>query len=464
MEDKQKKQAGPVDIPDAEAPRKPAPRPKTAAKPATGAKRPPSGKKPATGKKPVKRPAKKPAPPEDDLPPWLGKLVDWIADIPGKLKKLPGWLATLPGKFVKLWGSWFYRVYFPVVGLALIAIFFGWHWLDGFAADYEASQPVHVADEVTQIFASGDYDRVYELDTAAQELSGGDRAFYVDSLSQLAAGRTVDCVSAFSSDKNELKYNVTLDGAKFATFTLVPSGRTTAHGNTLWQLGTVTTNVALESTVTPADPNQAPYRIQALPDYTVTVNGQPLTAENVTRTGIPTLPDNFLPKGLTAPTLTEYGFYSEEGAPQISVTAADGTALTPVEESQNVWVCGLQEDQTAKAQYSETIIKMAQRIAKYTTQDTSRNNALSGVWSNSPAEEIIKKFNNGWAPSHKEETFENMEVSDFIVLSDECLVCHVSFDYILTSKRENDYTYPTEYTFCIVRKGGEGKLYNILFH
>ena len=457
MEDKQKQQAGPVDIPDAEAPRQPAPRPKAAAKPAAAKKQSPAGKKPAAKKKPVKRPVKKAAPPEDDLPPWLGKIVDWVADIPDKLRKLPG-------KFVSLWGSWFYRVYFPLVGLALILIFFGWNWLGGFARDYEAAQPVHVADEVTQIFTTGDYDRIYELDTEAQALSGGDRAFYVDSLSRLAAGRTVDCIPAFSSDKNEMKYNITLDGTKFATFTLVPNGQTTAHGNTLWQLGTVTTNVVLESTVTPADPNQAPYRIQALPEYTVTVNGRTLTAEDVTRTGIPTLPDNFLPRGITAPTLTEYGFYSEEGAPRISVTAADGTALTPVEESQNIWVCGLREDEALKSQYSESIIKMAQRIAKYTTQDTSRNNALSGVWSNSPAEEIIKKFNNGWAPSHKEESFENMEVSQFAALTDECLVCHVTFDYILTSKRENDYTYPTEYTFCIVRRNGDGKLYNLLFH
>ena len=430
-------------------------------RPATGMakKRPPQG-----AKKPVKKAVKKPAPPEDDLPVWLAKLVDWVADVPEKLSKFPGWLATLPGKFVKLWGSWFYRIYFPAVALALIGIFIGWHWLEGFAADYEASQPAHVADQVAELFSVGDYNRIYDLDSAAQNLSGGDRAFYVDSLTTLSAGRAVDCVPAFSRDKNVLNYNVTLDGAKFATFTLVPSGQTTAHGNTLWRLGTVTTNVALESKVTPIDPNQLPYRVQALPEFTVMVDGRVLTAEDVTRTGIPILPDGFLPKGMAAPTLTEYGFSSENETPQLSVTAADGSNLTPVEESAGIWVCGPREDTAMKAQYEESIVKMAQRIAKYTTQDVSRNAALSGVMSNSPAEDIIKKFNNNWAPSHKEESFENIEVSDFIVLSDECLVCHVSFDYILTSKRQNDYTYPTAYTFCIVRRNGEGKLYNLLFH
>ena len=113
---------------------------------------------------------------------------------------------------------------------------------------------------------------------------------------------------------------------------------------------------------------------------------------------------------------------------------------------------------------SENIMKMARLIAKYTTQDVSRGAALEYVLSGSPAEEKIKKFNNGWAPSHKEERFEDMEVSDFWVLSEDCLVCHVKFTYILTSKRQNDYPYPTDYTFCIRRRNGEGKLYDVVFH
>ncbi len=473
-ENKNIQQPGPIDIPDAAQPTrtdsaaKPRPaaaKPKAAAKPGAAAKPRPAGTAPAKkgAKKAVKR---KPAPAaqEDDLPVWLQKVVDWAADLPEKLKRLPGKLKTLPGKFRKLWGSWFYRVYFPLVALALIAMIIGWRWLDGFAADYESAQPVHVADQVAALFAQGDYDRLYELDAAAQELSGGDRAFYVDSLSQLAAGKSVDCMQAFSSNKDVLNYTVTLDGQKFASFTLVPSGQTTAHNNTLWRLGTVTTHVALESQVTPADPNMAPYRVRALPEYAVTVDGRPLSAEDVTQTGIALLPEDFLPEGVTAPTLTEYGFYSENDVPQIAVAAPDGTALTPVEETPGIWVCGPREDEAMKAQFTEGIVKTAQRIAKYTTQDVSRNAALDNVLSGSPAEETIKKFNNGWAPSHKEERFEDMEVSDFWVLSEDCLVCHVKFTYILTSRRQNNYPYPTDYTFCVLRRNGEGRLYNLLFH
>lgn len=468
MEDKQKNNTPePLDIPDAAAK---ADKPVATASPgsAPGHK----GPKPGQAKKaPARKPAKKKAalpPQEDELPEWLGRLVDWFADIPKNLKRLGRWLGpklrALPGKFKGLFGSWYYRIYFPLVALALIGIVVGLHWLNGFAADYETAQPIHVADQVAQMFVEGDYDRLYDLDTAAQTLSGGDRAFYVQSLGEAAAGKQVEWSNAFSSVKDEMRYNVTLDGSRFASFTLVPSGQTTAHGNTLWQLGSVTTNVMLESEVAPTDPNQMPYRVRALPDYTVTVDGRTLTQDDVTRTGIAILPENFLPSGVTAPTLTEYGFTSENTPPQITVTDPSGAQLVVKSESEDIWVCGMQEDIATRDKYSEAVIKMAQRIAKFTTQDVSRSAALENVVTGSPAEEYLRKFNNSWAPSHKSESFENMEVSDFCVLSEDCITCHVKFDYILTSRRKNDYTYPTDYTFCIVRRGDEGKLYNLMFH
>ena len=489
MDNEKQVQGAPLDIPEAPIPG-PSARPARPARPADAARRAnaatparqqaragsagvrptqaqgrraPQGNRSGGAKSGVRRAGsqngkRRPTQEANELPLWLEKVIDWFMELPGRLKQVPGKLLKLVKE------SWFYRIYFGTVAVALIAIAIGLHWLNGFAADYEAAQPVHVADEVAQMFVSGDYNRIYDLDTSAQALSGGDKAFYVQSLSDVAAGKAVEYMSAFSSNKDELCYNVTLDGSKFASFTLVPSGSTTAHGNTLWQLGTVTTHVALKNEVAPQDPNLAPYRIQVLPEYAVTVDGRALGAADVIRTGIAILPEGFLPSEVTSPTLTEYGFYSEAAEPVIAVTGPDGAALTPREDSDNIWVCGLREDEALKAQYSEAIIRMAQRIAKYTTQDVSRNAALEAVQSGSPAEEIIKKFSNRWAPSHKEESFENMEVSEFYALSDSCITCHVKFDYILTSRRQNDYTYPTEYTFCIVRKGDEGKLYNLVFH
>ena len=416
--------------------------------------RPAQGKAvPAQKRRP---PKKKPAAaPEDDLPLWLARLVDWAADLPLRLK-------TLPGRFVKLFDSWFYRIYFPVVGVLILIICIGFGWLNGFAADYEAAQPIHVADEVGQIFAEGDYDRLYDLDTAAGDI--GDRAFYASSLRELSEGGDIAWYESYDSEKDALRYNVTLNGSRFATFTLVPTGQVTGHNNTLWQLGTVTTNIALEQNIRAQDPANAPCRVRAPEGYVVTVDGRRLGPEDAIRTGISMYDSEFLPRDVSAPTITEYGFTPEGETPQIAATDPEGADAPVREDSENIWVCPLKEDAEVKARFSDSVTRLAERVAKYTTADLSRSAMLTSVISGSPAETTLKAFNSGWAPSHKSERFENMTVSDFCMLSDTCLTCHVKFDYILTSRRKNDYPYPTEYTFCIVRKGGEGKLYNLVFH
>ena len=145
-----------------------------------------------------------------------------------------------------IWQSTFYRVYFALVALALVAIAIGTVWLRGVLRDYESAQPKYVAQDVAKLFENADYETIYNVDTSAEQFRGGDETLYLDNLKQLTAGKRVEWTPAFSANKNERKYNVNLDGERFATFTLVPSGQTTSRGNTLWKLGSVTTLVELQ--------------------------------------------------------------------------------------------------------------------------------------------------------------------------------------------------------------------------
>ena len=101
-------------------------------------------------------------------------------------------MATKSKKKKSILKSRFYQVYFIVVAVMLIAIFFGTIWLKGLLADYESAQPVYVAEEVAQMFEAGDYDALYAVDTSAQQISGGDRAFYTRSMAEIAAGKVVE--------------------------------------------------------------------------------------------------------------------------------------------------------------------------------------------------------------------------------------------------------------------------------
>ena len=363
-----------------------------------------------------------------------------------------------------LLASRFYRVYFAVVAVALVAIAVGLIWLRGVVSDYEIAQPVHAAEEVAKLFEEADYDRLYDLDTSAQDLSNGDKALYVESLTNLTSGRRIDWREAYSSDADVRKYSVNLDGDKLATFTLVPSGRTTGHGNTLWKLGEVTTHVALEGTEAAGDLTAAPYRVSAPDTYTVTVNGRALTEKDALSTGEAIFPEGFLPSGVNAPTMTEYAFFSDSESPTVTAVDAAGAEAEVRPDGDNRWTCPLKQDTAFAEQFGGAIISLAQRVAEYTVKDLSRNAVMKSVASDSPAETILKKFSNDWAPPHKTATVTDAKVSDFYVLSDDCFTCHVEFTFTLRTRRGNDYVYPTAYTFCIVKKKGTGKLYNLTFN
>lgn len=365
--------------------------------------------------------------------------------------------------------SRFYRVYFTVVAVALVCIV-GWLiWLNGVVRDYEVAQPIHAAEEVAALFEEGDYDRLYALDTSAPEIAD-DAAQYVDTLEEVTGDGEITWREAFSTDPNEHKYVVLLDGEKLATFTLVPSGTTTGHGNALWQLGSVTTNIttrqdAAQPVAKPApELAEAPYRVSAPGGYAVSVDGRALTEADALGAGTSVLPEDFLPSGLAAPAMIEYAFYSDSESPAVTATDAAGNAVTVRSDGENRWTVPLAENEALKAQFSDAIIKLAERVAKYTVKDLSRSAILGNVASDSPAETIIKKFSNEWAPPHKTATVTDAKVSDFYVWSDDCFTCHVEFTFTLRTRRGNDYVYPTSYTFCVVKKKGKGKLYNIQFN
>ena len=376
----------------------------------------------------------------------------------------------------RLLDSRFYRVYFALVAVALIAIVIGTLWLNGALRDYESAQPVHAAEIVARLFEDGDYDALYALDTSAAALSDGDKDFYVQSMTALAQGKRVAWSEAFSANADERRYAVTLDGDKFATFTLVPSGQSTRRGNRLWQLGQVTTNVALkeqESTPTPEAPQPTPTPqpevrtcvITAPKGYTVTVDGVALNADNARLTEKPMFEEGFLPADVPVPVMVEYAYDTPSPLPEVAVKDEIG-GLAPVshhEDRTYTWNCARREDTGVKQQFAEAVLALGEKLAKFTSQDASKSAVLKDCAEDSPAEQIFENLSNQYYTRHSSISFKDEAISEFHVLSDDCFTCHVSFNFVMKTSH-GELTYPTEYTFCIVREKDKGKLYNLLIY
>ena len=110
--------------------------------------------------------------------------------------------------------STFYRIYFALVLVCIIGIAAGAMWLNGLLVDYEASQPVYAIGDTIRLFENGDYEIIYALDESAQEISDGDRDFYVESLKEISAGKQVSWSEGYSGSEDERVYSVLLDEEK----------------------------------------------------------------------------------------------------------------------------------------------------------------------------------------------------------------------------------------------------------
>ena len=370
-----------------------------------------------------------------------------------------------------IWKSKFYRVYFVLVALALVAIVIGTFWLQGVLRDYESAQPKYVAGDVAKLFENADYEAIYLLDTSAGQFEG-DEALYLDNLRQLTDGKRVEWTAAFSADKNERKYYVNLDGERFATFTLTPSGQTTPRGNTLWQLASVTTLVQLQQatpepeptpTPTPEPPTQVyTCRITAPVGYAVTVDGVAVSADNATVTDEALFEADFLPPGVANPALAEYLYDALTPTPQIQAADETGAPMPveAVEDKELTWTCPMKSDEAYAQQYGDAAIALAKQVAKFMNKDAKKKAIERVCAKGSPAESIFDNLSNTFATPHRGISFRDEAVSEFYVLADDCFTCRVSFDTILKTEK-GDAVYPTAYTFCVIKDGEAGRLWNI---
>ena len=366
--------------------------------------------------------------------------------------------------------SRFYQIYFLLVLLALVGIGVGTAWLLGVLGDYESAQPVYTAKEVARLFEASDYGALYDVDTSAAQIAEGDRDFYVQSLTELSAGRSVSWTEAFSPNADERRYTVSLDGERFATFTLVPSGQTTARGNRLWTLGQVTTHVALKTPEPEPEPTPAPEpetlytcRVTAPQGYAVAADGATLGADNAQLSEKNLFEEGFLPQGVSNPVMTEYVFSTTSVTPHIAATDATGAAaeVVPSADKPLTWSCSLPQSEELRALYGDAALSLGKQVAKYIFQDASKKSIKKICADGSPAEEIFDNLGNRYTTPHDGIAFRSEQASEFYALTDACFTCHVSFEVVLSTK-SGEMVYPTAYTFCVIVSEGQGRLYNML--
>ena len=269
-------------------------------------------------------------------------------------------------------------------------------------------------------------------------------------MSDLVGDQQLTLRSVLSINDDEQKYNVLLDGQKFAELTLGPSGETSEHNFAKWTLK------RLETLAFGANE----YTITAPADSVVVVNGQTLTEDDAIETGIATAANGNLPDGVPEPTLTKYGVYMSFGAPErIEVTDRNGNPQELIQDSERSWSCGIAYDDSIKSKVESSVVTIGRRIAAFTSEDYSKYDLIAACINPSPARSYILNMDNQWTSAHDSYKFNNIETYDYYVYSDNCFSCKISFDYVIHYTQGNK-TYPTNYTLYFAKSGKTFKLYS----
>ena len=346
--------------------------------------------------------------------------------------------------------SWFYRIYFGLLAVCAVALVIGLITLSGVMREYEETRPVHSAEAALDIVNQRDWAAIHELDEGAKKLKHETTEQYAQYLSELTDGKEFTLKSILSIDDSEQKYSILADGQKFAELTLEHSGETTKHNFEKWQLKSLDIQAFRSNEYTVTVPS----------DSTVQVGGQALGPDDILETGIATEADGNLPDGVTAPTLTKYGIYMSIGEPEdIAVTDAKGNPQELTRDDDASWSCGLAYDDSVKDAVEAGVVQWGRRLAAYTTGDYSKSDLSNACVNPSPARTYIRNMENNWAAAHDGYDFQNVETRDYYIYSDTCFSCKISFDYIVHYKQE-DKSYPTNYTLYFALDGGSFKLYS----
>lgn len=314
----------------------------------------------------------------------------------------------------------FYKIYFAVLALLLIAGGVGLFWLRGFLADYEAAQPKHAADAIyAQYYASGDFAAL------AKKCAGDDPFLSPDALAayltEACAGKELSWSSGTATD-GQPTYVVKAGDVKISSFTLrqkeEPGARFAQYEADTFACFYQTDTVAV---VAPAG-------------YTVSVNGIDLSETYVTEKDLPGEGDHLLPEGVAGVKYNRYEVTTLSGAPIVTTASSPEGVPAPIayDETAQVWKASPLFDDSLAADHADFAIETAEIYALYLSNDLPFRSIANYLDLDSELYEDVRDTITYFVIDHDNADFENEVATEFYGYSDDVFSCRVTLTQVLT--------------------------------
>ena len=334
-----------------------------------------------------------------------------------------------------------------------------YHFLENYEAAYEASRPDLDMTEYISLIQSGNCDAIYALLTVKPTLSAFETEDTFKSyISELIRDKKITYVPSGQYTEEAPKYLIQADGVPIAELNLSRSQtQSMQYDFPVWELSDFELYTDAAET----------FLVQAPSDYTVRINDVPLDETYLYESGITPAEQQYVKDYATIPACDQY--YGEGLYLPPSVTAQDknGQELTVTYDAQNqMYVVPFTSYAPEREAMEAYAIQAVEDYCEYISQDLPDDGLDQYFPAGSRLLYLIKhNSSRRFFAHHRSSDFQNVEVKNFILYSDDLYYCEVYTEQVLIMSYGSTEPEILPYTgrFYFVKIDGQWKIAGIVY-
>ena len=335
----------------------------------------------------------------------------------------------------------FYVIYLVATITVILIVMIALGVVRSRMAEYEAAQPKYVAEEVfAQYFDPIDYIALLtDADYDAGEANMEDLADY---LSDEIGGEQLTYSIGSSNDLDEVKYIVKAGSKQLGAIMLKTCSQKTEHGFQTYEFSHLELYLNMEAYL--EELSRITVTVEAPTAYSVTVNGEPLTAELAADVYTRTDVMKYYPPDVPKIEYTVYTITTLHELPEVVVIDPDGVQTeVSFEEETNTYTGSLVYSEAMEAEYSDFVINALEGYAAYVQNSKKVGlNNLKGYFdtgSDAYADVVAAGGNRWMVRAWSGIDFENVSIGEFYTHTPEIFSCHISFTQLLHQADQEDF-------------------------
>jgi len=325
-----------------------------------------------------------------------------------------------------------------ITALALLlitaaALGFLWKYLE----DYQQTRPEVIADNIYQAYKNGDAAQIAALCSNLPTVFE-DTELFKQYLKDNISNKEIYYYKGSSSSEDEICYEFTVMGEKFASLTQVKTGKKSTMGFDIYEAQSIVGHPLYTYSITLPQDAKAFINGSALDEkyLTETVN----TAEELTEAG-------FGPFPTSEYLIDDFNYINE-----FSVEFPDKYNI--VRDGNDITVTRIvsEQDKQAMAEFADKFVDVYMRfaVAAYGPRDP----VLEMSYPDTKFYKAVQTYTNEWGEYYAKYEFKNYVIDDFCRYSDTEYSCHVTLDYVITDWYGQEKNYPFDAVFYITSKNG----------